>query len=205
MDRPAVSGGGRRRCWEHPQPPPPTSFHPPGQRPTERGLETPSLESRVEREKKPPSFKRLEKWKRVPDEADVLVGRTRVFPHVLSGFLKDAKSVYLKQRLLACEKITAVHTATFYFYSEVCLFPFFRVFLLFLLHTNYEQVLILFVSEIIIYLDLDVLCKGSFMKKCEYIRAQISSLLHVRSVYVHEYLCVYEYMYKLRRNILTKD
>lgn len=44
------------------------------------------------------------------------------------------------------------------------------------------------------------------MKKCEHIRAQISSLLHVFiSVYVHAYLCVYDYMYKLRKNILTKD
>lgn len=25
------------------------------------------------------------------------------------------------------------------------------------------------------------------------------------SVYVHAYLCVYDYMYKLRTNILTKD
>lgn len=44
----------------------------------------------------------------------------------LSGFLKDAKSVYLKQRLLACVKrrLNAVHKATFYFY--LCFLFFFR-------------------------------------------------------------------------------
>lgn len=62
-----------------------------------------------------------------------------------------------------------------------------------------------FVFGLTIYFDLNVLCKRSFMKKCEYIHAQISSLLHVISVYVHAYLCEYEYMYKMRRKILTKD
>lgn len=33
----------------------------------------------------------------------------------------------------------------------------------------------------------------------------IQSITRFLSVYVHAYLCVYDYMYKLRRNILTKD
>lgn len=95
----------------------------------------------------------------------------------LSGFLKDAKSVYLKQRLLACVK----RKVTLYIRLLFILFWSGFVFIFsgnFLFHMNYEQVLI-FSSGLIIYFSLDVLCKRSFMKKCEYIRAQISSLLHV--------------------------
>lgn len=33
----------------------------------------------------------------------------------------------------------------------------------------------------------------------------IQFITRLLSVYVHAYLCLYEYMCKLRRNILTKD
>ena len=62
------------------------------------------------------------------------------------------------------------------------------------------------VSGLIIYFNLDVLCKKVLYKK------SVNTYVHKYpvyytfiSVYVHAYLCVYEYMYKPRRNILTKD
>lgn len=125
----------------------------------------------------------------------------------LSGFLKDAKSVYLK-RLLACVKRRLMLYIRLLFYFTLGLFV--RLFsysvFFFKFHMNYKQVLMFCFCINYLFRSRCFVQKGSVMKKCGNIRAQISSLLHVfLSVYVHAYLCVYEYMYKLRRNILTKD
>lgn len=111
----------------------------------------------------------------------------------LSGFLKDAKSVYLKQRLLACVKrrltlyIRLLFILLLYF-----VLLFFQV--IFISHELWTGTHILF-SGLIIYFDLNVLCKRSFMKKCEYIHAQISSLLHVyKCVCTCIFVCVWIYV-----------
>lgn len=113
----------------------------------------------------------------------------------LSGFLKDAKSVYLKQRLLACVKRRLplyIRLLFILFCRSVLIFSYRN----FLFHMNYEQVLMFFCFlDWLFILNLNVLCKRSFMKKCEYIRAQISSLLHVyKCVCTCIFVCVWIYV-----------
>lgn len=122
----------------------------------------------------------------------------------LSGFLKDAKSVYLKQRLLACVKRRLM------LYIRLLLFLLCVLFLFYLFSGNFYFTWIMnrysyFVSGLIIYSDLNVLCKRSFMKSVNTYVHKYPVYYTFISVYVHAYLCVYDYMYKLRRNILTKD
>lgn len=118
--------------------------------------------------------------------------RTRVF-------LMSSLSLRLLERCKVClfkttpfslcqKKINAVHKATFYF--TLCIF-FLCNFYFTCIMNRYSC----FVSALIIYFDLDVLCKRSFMKKCEYIRAQISSLLHVyKCVCTCIFVCVWIYV-----------
>lgn len=130
----------------------------------------------------------------------------------LSGFLKDAKSVYLKTKPFSlCQKmINAVHKATFYFTLCLVFFvPFFCFFsvdlFFFCFHMNYEQVLIL-CFQFQLFILISMFCaKGPLWKSVNTYVHKYPVYYTFISVYVHAYLCVYEYMYKLRRYILTKD
>lgn len=130
--------------------------------------------------------------------------RTRVF-------LMSSLSLRLLERCKVClfkttpfslcqNKINAVHKATFYFIlcfvlGFVCFFPCFFFFFGNFYFTWIMNRYSCFVSALIIYFNLNVLCKRSFIKKCEYIRAQISSLLHVyKCVCTCIFVCVWIYV-----------
>lgn len=98
-----------------------------------------------------------------------------VFPSCLaspSGFLKDAKSVCLKTMPFSlCQRRLLLYIRLFFYFDLCGMFFFF----FHMIMKRYSY----FLYGLTIYFELDVLCKRSFMKKCEHIRAQISSLLHV--------------------------
>lgn len=131
-------------------------------------LQSPSLESQAKR--KTWTFRTPEKGKRSRREEKALVWQPSRPAYMLednvffsclaslSGFLKDAKSVYLKQRLLACVKrklslyirllfiLFVVLLFGNYYYFFVCLFVW---------HNLWTGT---FVPALIIYFSLDVLC-----------------------------------------------
>lgn len=115
--------------------------------------------------------------------------------------LESCKVCIFKATPLACVKRRKklYIRQLFLFYSFCVIF----FFVIFYFRITMKQVL-MFYFWVIIYFNLDVLCKNSFMKKSEYIHAQISSLLHV-------YKCVCTCIFVCRnmcinwRKILTKD
>lgn len=124
----------------------------------------------------------------------------------LSGFLKDAKSVYLKTTpfSLCQKKINAVHKATFYFTLYFVLF-----FVLFSGNFYFTWIMNRY-SYFVFWINYlfwsQCFCaKGPLWKSVNTYVHKYPVYYTFISVYVHAYLCVYEYMYKLRRNILTKD
>lgn len=72
----------------------------------------------------------------------------------LSGFLKDAKSVYLKQRLLACVKrrLTLYIRLPFILFWPFCFLVCFS-YKTFLFHMDYEQVLMFLFVGLTIYFE----------------------------------------------------
>lgn len=208
MGHPTVSSHGNSRCWDDPHCKDTASLSEDSQcEQMAEKQEAPSLESPSKEEK---TF-RTSEGKSVLDERRMLPFDSHFGPNTYwrtSVFLMSSLSLRLLERCKVClfkttpfslcqEKTNAVHKATFYFT--------FFFFWWFLIHMNYEEVLMFYFW--IIYFNVDVLCKRSFMKKCEYIQYVHKYPVYYTfiRVYVHAYLCVYGSMYKTRRNILTKD
>lgn len=168
----------------------------------------PSKEMREKREKKKIRLLKDFKTESVLDERKMFSPAILAHVHVegqvfiscrasLSGFLKDAKSVYLKQTpfSLCQKKINAVHKATFSFPLAVLFLSLFFLRNLFISHGLWNRYSCFCLLGWLFILNLNVLCKRSFMKKCEYIRAQISSLLHVyKCVCTCIFVCVWIYV-----------
>lgn len=213
MDRPTVSSqdsGSSSRCWDDP-PTARTRHHWARTRGVSERLRTrdattwiPSKEEK-KRETLKTSNGKCSRW-----EENVLVWRPFWTPYMskdtcffsclasLSGFLKDAKSVYLK-RLLACVKrrLTLYIRLLFYFTLSLFVRLFsYSVFFFFKFHMNYKQVLMFYFCINYLFRSRCFVQKGSFMKKCGNIRAQISSLLHVffKCVCTCIFVCVWIYV-----------
>lgn len=174
MDHPTVSSHGNNRCWGESL----LQHHWARTHNVSKWLKTkhaitwiPSEEENV-----------LRLHRSVLDERKMFSFDSHFGPYTrwrTSVFLMSSLSLRLLERCKVClfkttpfslcqKKINAVHKAMFYFI--LCCFGFFFTWIM----NRYS-----FSSGLIIYFSLNVLCKRSFMKKCEYIRAQISSLLHV--------------------------
>lgn len=197
MDRPTVSSqdsGSSSRCWDDP-PTARTRHHWARTRGVSERLRTRDATTWIpSKEGKKEKLWRLQ-TESVLDERKMFsfdgrfgsrtCRRTRVFlmSSLSLRLLERCKVCYLK-RLLACVKrrLTLYIRLLFYFTLGLFVRFFFLIlyfYFFFKFHMNYKQVLMFYFCINYLFRSRCFVQKGSFMKKCGNIRAQISSLLHV--------------------------